>query len=99
VVLLAEDDRDDSLLVSGAFEAAEIQTDIRWVRDGRALCGYLFRCKGYEDMQAFPMPDLVLLDLNMPRMNGFSALEEIKENEHLKEIPVVVLTRGAFGHP
>jgi len=92
VILFAEDDQDDFFLVSEAFETAQIQTEIHWVKDGKELCDYLMRRGHYCDLEKYPSPDLILLDLNMPRMNGFEALEEIKSNKALKEIPTVVLS-------
>lgn len=96
-IVLAEDDQDDYLLISEAFEASHIHTDIRWVKDGRALCDYLQRRDAYCDPKQSPWPDLILLDLNMPKMNGFEVLREIKRDPALKAIPVVVLTTSGAG--
>jgi CheY-like chemotaxis protein len=88
-ILMADDDRDDCLLVRKAFEASRLVNDLRFVEDGEELMDYLRRRGKYADA---PRPGLILLDLNMPRKDGREALKEIKDNPDLREIPVVVLT-------
>jgi len=92
VVLMADDDEDDLLLVKDAFAAAGISIELRSVPDGEELVEYLFRRNKYEDSYLFPEPSLILLDLNMPRKDGREVLAEIKAHPILKQIPVVVLT-------
>lgn len=91
-ILMAEDDEDDRLLVKDAFEEGHVFNDLHFVRDGAELIEYLRRHGKYADQKAFPMPNLILLDLNMPRKDGREALEEIKSDAFLRHIPVVVLT-------
>jgi len=67
-------------------------TDLRLVEDGEELIDYLHRRGKYAEPDSSPHPDLILLDLKMPRKSGHQALEEIKGNPELKRIPVVVLT-------
>lgn len=88
-ILLAEDDPDDRLLVHEAFEESHLLNVLETVEDGEQLMDYLNQ-KG--DFAGKPMPNLILLDLNMPRKNGMEALEEIKADERLRRIPIVVLT-------
>ena len=88
-ILMADDDQDDCLLVSKAFEASRLANDLRFVADGEELMDYL-HCRGAY--AAAPRPGLILLDLNMPRKDGREALKEIKADSGLREIPVVVLT-------
>lgn len=88
-ILMADDDQDDCLLVQRAFKASRLVNDLRFVEDGEQLMDYLYRRGKHGDV---PRPGLILLDLNMPRMDGREALKEIKENADLKDIPVVVLT-------
>ncbi len=91
-ILMADDDQDDCLLVSKAFEASRLANDLRFVADGEELMDYLY-CRGaYADAQAAARPGLILLDLNMPRKDGREALKEIKNDAGLREIPIVVLT-------
>lgn len=84
-ILIADDDPDDRLLAKEAFEESEMVGKLHFVEDGEELLDYLTR----EDT---PRPDLILLDLNMPRKDGREALREIKSNPNLRHIPVVVLT-------
>ncbi|HCU23449.1 MAG TPA: two-component system response regulator, partial [Deltaproteobacteria bacterium] len=82
-ILLAEDDEDHFLLARDAFQEANPEIDIRWVRDGEQLMDYL---------RQSPHPHLILLDLNMPKKDGREALREIKSDPQWRVIPVVVLT-------
>jgi CheY-like chemotaxis protein len=82
-ILIAEDDADDRLLIREAFEENRIPLDLHFVDDGEALMDYL---------RHHPLPDLILLDLNMPRKDGREVLFEIKADPTLKAIPVVILT-------
>jgi CheY-like chemotaxis protein len=84
IILMADDDQEDCLLARIAFEESAMEGEIRFVEDGKELMEYL--------RNESPRPDLILLDLNMPRMDGRSALREIKSNQNLKDIPVVILT-------
>jgi len=92
VILIADDDEDDLLLMRDAFAVSGIPLDLRTVSDGEELLEYLFRRSKYEDPFLSPEPTLILLDLNMPRKNGREALAEIKAHRILRQIPVVVLT-------
>ena len=91
-VLMADDDPDDRLLTQFAFEKSKLGNDLRFVEDGEELMDYLKRRGKYRAPAAAPRPDLILLDLNMPRMQGHEALLEIKADARLRQIPVVVLT-------
>jgi len=92
VVLLAEDDEDDVLLIRDAFAESGISIELHSVLDGEELLEYLFRRSKYEDSHLSPEPSLILLDLNMPRKDGREVLAEIKAHPVLRQIPVVVLT-------
>jgi CheY-like chemotaxis protein len=94
-LLCAEDDPDDRLLVRDAFEGARLANDLRFVRDGEELLDYLLRRGSYRDPRRSPRPLLVLLDLNMPRMNGREALDQIRSQPALRSMPVVVLTTSS----
>lgn len=92
VILLADDDEDDVVLVRDSFQRAKLANDLRVVEDGVALLDYLKRQGGYADPESSPRPDIILLDLNMPRKDGREALKDIKADPTLKDIPVIVLT-------
>jgi CheY-like chemotaxis protein len=95
VVLMADDDEDDTFLVRRAFAEASISVELRSVPDGEELTNYLFRRHRYTDSELFPLPDLILLDLNMPKKRGQEALAEIKADPMLGKIPVVVYTTSS----
>lgn len=88
-VLLVEDEPADAHLVRQAFEEGRILVDLEHVEDGVEALAYLNQEGSYAKAAR---PDLILLDLNMPRMNGHEFLERFKQLESLKRIPVVVLT-------
>jgi CheY-like chemotaxis protein len=90
-ILLAEDDPDDRMLTRRALVESRMETTVAAVTNGEELMQYLTREGAYGEAEA-PRPDLILLDLNMPRMDGREALREIKSDADLRRIPVVVLT-------
>ena len=92
VILIAEDDPDDRMLTIRALQQNRLANDIKWVEDGEELMDYLHRRGAYADEGSAPRPGLILLDLNMPRMDGREALQAIKADPELRRIPVVVLT-------
>jgi len=91
-ILLVEDNPADIRLVEEAFKETEIETDLHIETDGVAAMDYLYNgINSNEDNY----PDLILLDLNLPKKDGREVLVEIKENENLKRIPVVILTTSS----
>ena len=88
-ILLAEDNPGDVKLTEKALEKGQIRNDLHVVTDGIEAMQFLRQADTYADA---PRPDLVLLDLNMPRKSGREVLEELQEYESLRRIPVVVLT-------
>jgi CheY-like chemotaxis protein len=88
-VLLVEDELADAHLVRLAFEEGQVMVDLHHVQDGVEAFEFLRNEKGYSKS---PLPDLILLDLNMPRMDGRQFLQKIKADAALHTIPVVVLT-------
>lgn len=90
-ILMAEDDVDDALLAREALEESRVVNKLRIVGDGVELLDFLNRRGAYEQVQE-PLPGLILLDLNMPRMDGREALAALKSDPRFKRIPVVVLT-------
>src|SRR5437016_7036542 len=90
VIVMAEDDADDRLLVKDAMAECHLEADLRFVENGEELLDYLLR-RG-KHFSNSPRPGLILLDLNMPKMDGREALKVIKADADLRRIPVVVLT-------
>ena len=88
-ILLAEDNDDDILLIRESFVDAKIVNVLNVVKDGEEALAYLRREGEYKDAV---MPGLLLLDINMPKKNGFEVLKEIKANPALRHLPVVMLT-------
>lgn len=88
-ILLVEDDPGDVLITREAFADNKVRNELSVVSDGEAAMAFLRREEGYADA---PRPDLVLLDLNLPRKAGHEVLAEIKSDVDLQRIPVVVLT-------
>jgi CheY-like chemotaxis protein len=91
VILLAEDDEDDFILVRDALEEAGVAADLRRVDDGEEVMDYLAR-RGRFTQEVAPAPDIVILDLNMPRKDGREVLRDLKLHPWLRRIPVIVLT-------
>lgn len=91
-ILMVDDDAEDCLLVRDALHDIRRDDDLRFVRDGEELFDYLCHRGEYEGGQAAPRPDLILLDMKMPKKDGREVLREIKANPDFKQIPVVVLT-------
>ncbi len=91
-LLMAEDDPDDRLLATEALQESRLANDLNTVEDGEELMDYLYRRNRYADPATSPRPDLILLDLNMPRKDGREAAREIKSDPKLRRIPIVVLT-------
>lgn len=91
-ILMADDDDEDRMLTRDAWEECRLSTSLYFVEDGVELMDYLYRQGKYANGHEAPKPGLILLDLNMPKKNGFEALEEIKADPDLRKIPIVVLT-------
>jgi CheY-like chemotaxis protein len=91
-VLLVEDDLGDVALIENSFAEHQVPAELHHVVDGAEALAFLRREAAYADA---PRPDLILLDLNMPRVDGRQVLAAIKSDEQLKAIPVVVFTTSA----
>lgn len=92
VILMAEDDEEDRMLAKDALEESRLANRMTFVEDGEQLLAYLRGEGKYEDREAYPLPGLILLDLNMPRKDGREALEEIKSTDRFRKIPIVILS-------
>ena len=90
-ILLADDDEEDRELARDALQDSRLANEMKFVYDGQDLLDYL-RHEGRWTAATSPRPGIILLDLNMPKKDGREALQEIKADESLRRIPVVVLT-------
>ena len=88
-VLLVEDDPGDVILTQEGLRASKLHINLHVVDNGEKALAFLHREPPYEDA---PRPGLIILDLNLPRINGMEVLKEIKTNEALQTIPTVILT-------
>jgi CheY-like chemotaxis protein len=92
-ILVCDDDEDDRMLTRQALEDAHISNRLRFVEDGEQLLDYLYQRGPFAGETGLaPRPGLILLDLNMPKLDGREALKTIKEDHSLRDIPVVVLS-------
>lgn len=91
-ILLVEDNEGDILLTKEAFEDAKLINTLSVVKDGKAAIDFLTQKQNYEKTG---LPDLILLDVNLPKMNGHEVLQYIKGNNLLKHIPVIMLTTSS----
>ena len=92
VILIVDDDKEDQLLIQEGFEAGEAPRHFYTVSDGAEALEYLLRTGRYAPPVEAPRPDLILLDLHMPYVNGRELLAQVKRDEGLKNIPVVIFT-------
>jgi CheY-like chemotaxis protein len=94
-ILLAEDDEEDRYLIGEALDEGRVPHRLYVVENGEQLLDYLYRRGKYADLEQWPVPDLILLDLNMPRKDGREVLEEIRFDPELRRTPIVVLTTSS----
>lgn len=92
LVMLVEDNADHAELVIRTLEEHRIANKVRHFLDGQSALDYLFQRGEFSDPEKSVRPHVILLDLRLPRVDGIDVLKAIKEDEHLKSIPVVVLT-------
>ncbi len=93
-ILIADDDEDDIFFAVEALNKSRLANKVYCVHDGVELMDFLHNRGKYEG-EDIPVPDLILLDLNMPKMNGREALKELRSDERLEHIPVVILTTSS----
>lgn len=95
VILMVDDDSNDQLLVKTAFERIGVTDSICSVNDGAEAVAYLKGTGQYNNRQKFPFPTVVMLDLKMPKMNGFELLRYLKNHTHFAVIPTCVFTSSS----
>ena len=92
IVLMAEDDEHDIMATKRAWKANRMANPLYIVNDGEECLDYLFRRGAYTDPASSPRPGIVLLDINMPKMDGLETLKAIRESERFRPLPVIMLT-------
>ncbi len=95
IILLVEDDPDDQELTKRALEGSKLRNALRIVDNGEHALDYLFHRGEYADPKTSPRPDLILLAMNLPKLDGRAVLKEIKESAELRRIPVVTLSTSS----
>ena len=88
-ILLVEDNPGDILLTQEAFSEVTVKNNLNVTEDGEAALDFLYKRNGYEDATT---PDIILLDINLPKKNGFEVLDVVKSDAKLKSIPIIMLT-------
>ncbi|MBN8686906.1 MAG: response regulator [Chitinophagales bacterium] len=91
-ILLVEDNEGDIVLTTEAFEESKILNKFSVVRNGKEALDFLYKTGNYQDA---PDPDIILLDINLPLMSGIEVLQEIKNDDRVKHIPVIMLTTSS----
>ncbi len=88
-VLVVEDNPNDVAIIKRAMRKSDVKCELYFARDGAEALDFLYQQGDFEDA---PRPDLILLDLNLPKIKGLEVLTKIKADEHLRRLPVIVLT-------
>jgi CheY-like chemotaxis protein len=91
-ILLVEDEENDALLVKMAFKKNDIPNPVQWVRDGLEAIAYLNGEGEFADRDCYPFPEVLILDLKMPRMNGLELLAWIRDHPEFKVIPTIIMS-------
>ncbi|MBI2869348.1 MAG: response regulator [Chloroflexi bacterium] len=91
-ILLVEDTEEHALLIQRGLEEGPLKNRLFWVRDGEEAVDFLFNREKYASETDFPKPDIILLDLRLPKLSGSEALEKTRSEARLRNTPVVVLT-------
>ena len=94
-VLVVEDDADDYSILEAVVRSCSDEALIHWVQDGDKAIDYLFRKGEYQDETRYPAPDLIFLDIRVPRKNGLEIAKIIKEDPGLKKVPTIMLTTSS----
>ncbi|MBC8288360.1 MAG: response regulator [Nitrospinae bacterium] len=94
-VLVMEDDADDYSLVADAVKSCSAEASLQWVQDGDQAIDYLFRKGEYQDETLYPEPNLIFLDIRVPKINGLEIAKIIKNDPRLKRIPTIILTTSS----
>jgi two-component system response regulator len=96
-ILIVEDQEEHVLIIQNALEQSELKKRIWVCRDGEEALNYLYNKGDYASTKEYPRPDVILLDLRLPKIDGLEVLDRIKGDEDLKDIKVIVLTASEEG--
>lgn len=91
-ILIAEDSESDAILIEEGFASARVPFSVRFVRDGSEAVSYLQGQNKFADRRQFPIPFILLTDLQMPRMDGFELLQWVRRSKAFHTLPVIVVT-------
>ena len=91
-ILLVEDLVEHALIIKNALERSDLKNRVMVCQDGEEALDFLYNRGDYASKAEYPKPDVVLLDLRLPKIDGIEVLKQIKNEENLKDIPVIVLT-------
>jgi CheY-like chemotaxis protein len=94
-VLVVEDDADDYIFLEDTVKNCCETVSIQWVQDGDQAVDYLFRRGKYQDEERYPNPDLIFLDIRIPKKSGLEVAKIIKEDPGLKKLPTIMLTTSS----
>lgn len=94
-ILLVEDTSVDAILLQRAFERLQISNPVHHVRDGEQALDYLLSLHEAEPQDLSPVPALIIMDIKLPKLDGLSVLQNLKQHDSLKKIPVVMLTTSS----
>ena len=94
-ILLVEDNEDHIELTLRALKNNNLINDIHVVKDGKEALDFAYHRGKYEDTQKYPRPGLILLDIHLPKLNGFEVLETLKKDPDVKSIPIIMLTTSS----
>jgi CheY-like chemotaxis protein len=94
-ILIADDDSEDTMLIREALIENQIENKVQRVENGEELMDYLKNTGNYSNKEKYPLPGVIMLDLNMPKMDGREALKEIKGDINLCSIPIIVFTTSS----
>ena len=95
VILMAEDNEHDIIATKRAWKKYRVRNPLYIVKDGEECLDYLYNRGKYSKPKSAPSPDILLLDIKMPKMDGLKVLKHIREDENLKQLPVIILTISA----
>ncbi len=91
-ILMVEDNEADVQITLRAFKKGHVDNSLHVVRDGEEALNFIYGINNEEENQPYPRPDLILLDINLPKIDGFSVLKKMKEHSEFQDIPVIMLT-------
>jgi CheY-like chemotaxis protein len=94
-ILIADDDEEDRMLIKQALLKNQVSNPMHFVENGEEVLDFLHNRNKFTSTEKFPRPGLILLDLNMPKMDGREAIIEIKKEAALRSIPIIVLTTSS----